>query len=69
MYYIDINIDITAPSIVTMSSDFISFTSNIKDWNYNKRIKTPDVDPLNPTKKLNDDNCSLSKYKCPICLI
>ena len=40
---------------------YIYFTSNINDWNYNKMIKTPDVDPVNPNKKLNDEDFNLYK--------
>ena len=44
-----------------MFSDFIYCTSYINDWNCNKMIETPYIDPFNPNKKLKDNNQNLHK--------
>jgi hypothetical protein len=53
--------------------EFIFCTYNLNDWNYNKMINNPDVDPFNANKKSNACiiiyinifffRCNLSTYK------
>jgi len=34
-----------------MSEEFIYYTSNFTDWNYNKIINSKDIDPFDSNKK------------------
>jgi hypothetical protein len=48
-----------------MSEEFIYYTSNFTDWNYNKMINVKDVDPFNSNKKLKtSNNYNLYKHNC-----
>ena len=51
-----------------VSEEFIYYTSNFNDWNYNKMIETPDINPFDSDKKLNECNCNSYEYKCLIFL-